>query len=703
MVSMDRRDFLRLTAVVAAGPAVACGGGDGAGVDRVAFPQSVASGDPRPDSVVLWTRAVDPDHADEDATVAMEVATDEQFGRVVARVEGLVALAIRDHVVKVKVTGLAARTHYYYRFRTTRAGAAAVSPVGRTRTAPSPDQEVTIRLAFASCQDYEGRYYNAWQQLVERNLDLDFVLFIGDYIYETAGRPAQGGTPSRTVSFSDPGSSMARGGDQVARSVSNYRDIYRAVRSDPNLQRAHELYPFVVIWDDHEFSNDCWGAHATYTNGATDELQVERRRNAEQAFFEYLPIDTIPPGGAGSLPAPPVYPESRIYRELTFGTCLRLVLTDFRTYRPDHLIPEDAYPGTLFLTAEELAAEVAAGRLPAALQDLVAGDSFAAMDIDAPAQAAVKAALLAAATEEATRAGAADPARRAQDAVRGTLALAHVNAVLAAGGAPPVPAAVDQPHGLGFVHLGKRAWFTPVGSRFVVVKDLFEVYAALLYARSGGASEQAFGQAQEDWLAGVLATPRNRGWTVLASSVSMSTLALDLRGKPGIPAALQNKFLFTADQWDGFPSKKAQFLAQLEAAGGGRTLVVAGDIHAAYASVEGGVPCLTTPAISSSTASEASADAVAGFGLDPSSPGVALLLLALDGLFKEANPALVLSDTQSHGVVVLELDVDTARATFQLVPAMEVKTSYANRGPELRARVRDFVFQIDPGRITPMG
>src|SRR5882757_4970963 len=106
---MDRRDFLRLTAVVAAGPAMACGGSDGAAADRVAFPQSVASGDPRPDSVVLWTRAVNPDQPDGDVTVAMEVATDERFGSVVAKTEGLVALAARDHVVKVKVTGLAAR------------------------------------------------------------------------------------------------------------------------------------------------------------------------------------------------------------------------------------------------------------------------------------------------------------------------------------------------------------------------------------------------------------------------------------------------------------------------------------------------------------------------------------------------------------------------------------------------------------------
>jgi alkaline phosphatase D len=696
--TLDRRSFLRVTAIVAAGPAIGCGGSDGAVPDRATFPQSVASGDPRPDAVVLWTRAVDPANAEGDLTVTLEVATDRQLGQVVARVEGLAAPAARDHVVKVKVTGLAPATTYYYRFRT----GAAVSPTGRTRTAPGPEQDARVRFAFASCQDYDGRYYNVWQQLVERDEELDFVLFLGDYVYESGGRVA--GRP-RQVIFSDPDGAMPRGGGLAARALSNYRDLYRTLRSDPVLQQVHERYPMVAIWDDHEFSDDCWGAHATYTSGAVDELEVERRRNAEQAYFEYLPIDLSPPAAAGPLDpdAAPRFPDAQIYRELTFGTSLRLILTDYRSYRPDHLVPEDAYPGTLFLTAEGLAAEVAAGRAPAALTTRVAGEAFTAVDIDAPALAPVKAELLAVARAEAAAAG-ADP-DRADAVVRGVLALAHVNGVLKTRGKPElmVAAAPDQPHGLAFIHLGKRAWFTPVGSRFVVVEDLFQVYAAMLYASSGGASERALGPAQEDWLTGLLATPRPRGWTVVASSVSMSALVLDLRGKPGIPPDLQNRIVFTADQWDGFPGKKAELLQKMAASSGGRTLVVAGDIHAAYASVEHGVPCLTTPAISSGTASEVAGEAVAGYGLDPSAPGIGVLILALDGLFKEANPALVLSDTQSHGLVVLDLDGDAATATFQLINAAEVKTSYAGKAAQLRSHVRTVPFRVEPGKITPVG
>jgi len=151
----------------------------------------------------------------------MEVATDERFGRWSRRRKGLVAAGRRDHVVKVKVTGLAARTRYYYRFRTTRAGGSGYSPVGRTLTAPSFRPAGTHPAGLRELPGLRGRYYNAWQQLVERNQDLDLVLFIGDYIYETASAPTQGGDPSRAVGFSDPGSAMSIAGDQVARSLSN--------------------------------------------------------------------------------------------------------------------------------------------------------------------------------------------------------------------------------------------------------------------------------------------------------------------------------------------------------------------------------------------------------------------------------------------------------------------------------------------------
>src|SRR5204862_4848223 len=129
---------------------------------------------------------------------------------------------------------------------------------------------------------------------------------------------------------------------------------------------------------------------------------------SERAFFEYLPIDVGgPASGAFDPGAAPVYPDERIYRALDFGALLRLVLTDYRSFRPDHVVPEDAYPGTVFLTAGDYATEAAAGRLPAGLD--LGTQAHAAVDIDAPALATANAALLAAAMDEAGKAG-VDPA-----------------------------------------------------------------------------------------------------------------------------------------------------------------------------------------------------------------------------------------------------------------------------------------------------
>jgi alkaline phosphatase D len=684
--TIDRRAFLRLTAVVIAGPPLACSdSGSPPPADRSSFPHSVASGDPKPDSVVLWTRAVDPAHPDDDVTVTVEVALDAGFGQVVARTSELVAAAAHDHVVKVKVVGLAARTRYYYRFGTARG---AYSPLGRTRTAPMPDDLVTVKLAFASCQDFAGRYYNTWQALLDRGDDLDFVLFIGDYIYEYAAGP-----PGRQVSFSD-------GATGVATTLGQYRDIYKAYRSDLALQQVHERYPFVVIWDDHEFANDCWGAHTNYSDGAVDESYPDRRRDSERAFFENLPID-VPGapegGGAYDLDAAPLYPDEHIYRELTFGACLRLLLTDYRSFRPDHLIPENAYPATVWLDRAGLDALVAAGQAPAALQAALMDPTFATVDVDAPALAEVKTVLLAAANEDLAK------ARSSTDAastITGSLSLAAVNAVLAARSRTDLtlPATAATGQGFAFVHLGKRSWFTSLGSRYVVVQEMFELYANLLYGRSGGASERALGEAQEAWLYERLAVPQTDRWSMVVGSVSMSSLQLNLTGKPGIPPALATRLVFNADQWDGFPHKRAEILERIKAAGKG--LFVAGDIHASYASVEGGVPCLTTPAISSSTASEEAAGAVASAGLDPNSSAVQLLLLALDGLFEEGNPALVVSDSAAHGMVVLDVDVDQIMATYHLVPATEVQTSYRGRAQALAAKSRKILLRVKPGTIT---
>ena len=343
-LSFDRRSFLHivLASTVPTGLA-ACGSDDEPAASQdAAFPQGLASGDPKPDSVILWTRAAP--EVDEALTVTYEVATDEAFGSIVAQGE-VSADASTDHTVRIKVTGLSAYTTYYYRF----VSRGATSPTGRTKTAPAADQDVNVKFAFASCQDYIGRYYHAWRALIEEADDIDFVLFLGDYVYETEGDPRfQNPDDARRVTIAD-GIDIGdeeSGTFKAALTLADYRGLYKTYRSDPDLREAHRLFPFVTTWDDHEFADDSWQDHATHFNEAMgDEGDADRRHSATQAWFEYQPAD-VEFDGAASFPD-----DIQIYRSLRFGKHVDLIVVDQRYYRDDHLIkegPQDPDVGKVF-------------------------------------------------------------------------------------------------------------------------------------------------------------------------------------------------------------------------------------------------------------------------------------------------------------------------------------------------------------------
>lgn len=333
-----RRDFLRFAAItvaVSAAPKLSgCSHTSSGGasspedVDRV-FPQGVASGDPRPDSIVLWTRV---DSADAAVRVAYEVSLDEAFSQVVA--DGEVETGIdRDGTVKLKPVGLDPFTVYYYRFT----ALGVTSMTGRTKTAPAPGDDVPVRFAFASCQDYVGRYYHAWQAFAEQGGEVDFVVHLGDYVYETTGDPDfQTPDANREVVLPDGlplGESATT--NLAALTLADYRTLYRTYRSDRWLKLVHQRFPFVVTWDDHEFANDCWQDHATDFNEARgDEKSTARREAADRAFFEYQPADVVYDENAA-------FPNDiRVYRALRYGRHVELLLIDGRLYRSDHVIPE---------------------------------------------------------------------------------------------------------------------------------------------------------------------------------------------------------------------------------------------------------------------------------------------------------------------------------------------------------------------------
>jgi alkaline phosphatase D len=313
--NLDRRRFLQLTGGVSAAIGLALLPGESArAAPRGGYPFTlgVASGDPAPDGFVLWTRlAPDPmDHTgglpSKDFAVDWQVATDEAMTNVVRSGTALAPDALA-HSVHVEVAGLDPRHEYFYRFR----AGGELSPVGRTMTTPPPGAPLDeLRFAFASCQKWDDGYYSAYRRMAEE--DLDLVIHLGDYIYEY-GIGATGGFRNVPI------------GEQFASETINltrYRLQHALYRTDPDLQEAHRLFPWVVTWDDHEVENDYSGTDAEgppYGNRF-----LKRRAAAYQAYYEHLPLrQSAMPSGMGML----------LYRSITYGDLAEFSVLDTRQYR----------------------------------------------------------------------------------------------------------------------------------------------------------------------------------------------------------------------------------------------------------------------------------------------------------------------------------------------------------------------------------
>jgi alkaline phosphatase D len=217
---------------------------EGASLALDPFMLGVSSGDPMPDSVVLWTRlAPDPLHGGGMPSVPIpvqwEVSTDERFTSLTQR-GTVLATPEWGHSVHAEVRGLEPHRWYWYRFRV----GGDISPVGRTRTAAAPQTgEQRLRMAFVSCQMYEHGYFTAYRHLAEE--DLDLVVHLGDYIYEHGPNEYQ--VASGNVRLHD--------GPEVD-GLESYRNRHALYKTDPDLQIAHGRFPWIVTWDDHEVDNN---------------------------------------------------------------------------------------------------------------------------------------------------------------------------------------------------------------------------------------------------------------------------------------------------------------------------------------------------------------------------------------------------------------------------------------------------------------
>jgi alkaline phosphatase D len=643
------------------------------------FPQSVASGDPKAASVILWARVADADAAaDADLTLSLEVGLDEALTQRVtlngASSMSLTAEAAFDRCVKARVEGLDPATVYYYRFVYEKGGELFGSRIARTKTAPTSDADVPVRLAYASCQDMTGRYFNPYARLLQEDPNsIDFLLHLGDYVYETTGDSSFQETGGRSVIFGKPDEAIAFNAGTpdlyyAAKSLDNYRDLYRTYRADVTLQRVHERWPMVAIWDDHEFSDDSHGINATYFDGARDEADEARRKHANQAWFEYMPVD-YQAGPEFRYDPDAAFPSDlSIYRDLRFGKHLHLVLTDLRTHRSDHLIPEDALPGEVALTEEALTQ--ALGAVPAGAAPYVNIDDFSA--------GAYKAAL----RDNAATLG------LPPDKLTGLMDIGFINGAiesLTADGLTALPPVVDDPldplpRGFAFLHMGKRSPYGALGARYFVIKPVFELYARLRYADSGGASEQALGEAQEAWFLQTMQQSTST-WKVWGNEFCLGQLAVDLTSFTSLPPAFAQQFLLSVEDWAGMPNRRDALLTALSALP--NVVALTGDIHAFFASVPSSsqdptkhIVELVGAGISSASYRQlllrtANGDPVlAASGAAALAAGVESLLLDRDSAI---NPHLAFANADAHGFVTVTVGADALEATFWITPASNAK------------------------------
>ncbi|AWV08595.1 alkaline phosphatase D family protein [Marilutibacter maris] len=673
------------------------------------FPQSVASGDPRPDRVLLWTRA--PDSGGGAVVLRLQVAADAGFERLLVERE-LRAEASADHCVRVRLRGLAPGTGYHYRFLRETAQGWVASPHGRTRTAPAADSDEPVSFAVLSCQDYGGRWYNSLLPLLEATPadDLprpDFILHLGDFIYESVGDPSfQRTSDERRIAFDDAGGAIVRGRDALAAcSLDNYRQIHRTVRTDPVLQQLLATTPLVAMWDDHEFSDDCWREHATYSDGLQGEGDRRRRVNAEQAYFEYMPIDIEvgPEDAAGqqTVDTERLFPHTRMWRELRFGRDLQLLLVDYRSHRPDHLIPEDAFPGALAYDEPALRR-----LLPRIGQDFepLRPQLLPYVDATHPHwprwRKALRRALLKAYRDQGLERAAAR--RRVAAILDAPIAVLVLNDILrrynaAVPGFMEVPLAASDdtlPRGLPWIALGKTGLFEDLGSRYFVVKDTYDLLAAL---RASEDPASALGEAQAAWLAERIAASDAR-WKLVASSVSMTSMVLDLtRPELQAPELLRRRFYLNVDQWDGFPVERRQLIDQVfEPAGG--VVVLSGDIHAGFATqlaprtVE-----FTVPAVSSQTLNAIMAGSVEADPQAESAEAGRRLVAALDTLLPLGNEAIRYAQTVRHGMGLLTVGGERLQAGFFELPATACEQCHYARPEEALAQGQWVRFEVDAG------
>jgi len=364
MADISRREFIELAAslgaVLAFRSTHAYGSQTAWTERRELYPQGVASADPHPDSVILWTRRP-PSPGKAASKLTVEIAADSEFRRVVARSEAKIS-GETDWTCRVLAAGLKPATVYWYRFADEHGFG---SRIGRTITAPSESDRRAVRFAFVSCQNVQQGACNAYRRMIwqdERKAasdQLSFVLHLGDFVYEVVWYPEdrpQGMYSRRLRDIVRYEKGEKINDFHVPTTLADYRALYRAYLLDPDLQDARARWPFICMWDNHEFSWRGWQSQQNFSGVRPAQT---RKVAANQAWFEYQPARVIKPGNpqvdrydppavadkplldfdehglgreAGNLAA---INSLKLFRAFRYGKNVDLILTDNRSFRSE--------------------------------------------------------------------------------------------------------------------------------------------------------------------------------------------------------------------------------------------------------------------------------------------------------------------------------------------------------------------------------
>lgn len=295
-----------------------CGGADD--IDsatrlNIQFLHGVASGDPLKDRVILWTRVTVEDQSVR-PEVVWEIASDSAFTQMVNTGKVHTSIA-QDFTVKVDAGRLKSDQRYFYRFRS----GDVISAIGQTKTLA--ENTNLVKFAVCSCSNYPAGYFYVYREMAKQ--DVDVIIHLGDYIYE------YGQDGYATDEAAELGRLLALDNNQEIIQLADYRKRYALYRTDLDLQALHQRHPFIVVWDDHELSNDTWREGAE-NHQANEGPFLDRKLAALQAYFEWMPIRPVAEND-----------HLNIYRQFDFGALVQLTMLDTRILARDQQLDYGDY------------------------------------------------------------------------------------------------------------------------------------------------------------------------------------------------------------------------------------------------------------------------------------------------------------------------------------------------------------------------